>query len=98
MLAGGTDEKSRKKIRERRMVLPETNQTAEQIGTPQKGAVRRSGAAGHHVIASPGTHVAAVEQELFRPQTGLAREMVKAGGIFYQFAPGLGGLGIHFDH
>ena len=98
MLAGGADEEPGEKIRERGMVLPEANQTAQQIGTPQKGAVRRSDAADDDVIAAAGAGVAAVEHEFFGAQTRLARQMVKLGGIFHQFPPRLGGMNIHFDH
>ncbi len=69
------------------MVLPETNQTAEQIGTPQKGAVCRGDAADDDVIAATGTSVLAVEHEFFGPKAGLAGEMVETGGVFHQLLP-----------
>ena len=63
MLAGRPDEKTGEEIRERGVVLPKSNQAAEQVGTPQKSAVLRGAAAENYVIAATRAGGPAVDQE-----------------------------------
>ena len=71
------------------MILPEADQAAQQIGPPQKGAVVRSGAADHDVIAAAGSGVLPIEHELFCSEAGLARQFIELGCVFDQVVPGL---------
>src|SRR5580692_4481616 len=98
MLAGGTYEESREQIRKRGMILPVADQTAKKARTPQKSAIRRSDAAYDDMISATGANVAAVEKEFFRAEARTAGEIVKVGGIFHQFPPGLSGVNIHLNH
>ena len=86
MLAGGTDEQSGEEIGERRVILPEADQAAEQIGPPQESAVFRSDASDDDVIAAPGAGRTAIEQKFFGSETRLPGQVVELGGIFDQFA------------
>ena len=72
MLARWTDEQSREEVRERRMVVPVSDEALEQIRPPENGAVRRGRAADDDVIPAAGAGVAAIEHELFGPEPGLA--------------------------
>src|ERR1700726_1159553 len=98
MLAGGTYEEPREEIGERGMILPVADQTAEQIRTPQKSAMRGSDAADDDMISATGANAAAVEKEFFRAETRMAVEIEKIGGIFHQFPPGLSGVNVLFNH
>jgi hypothetical protein len=87
MLAGRPDEESRKEIGKRRVILPEADQTAQQIGTPQECAVFRSEASDNYVIAAPGAGRAAIEEKFLGSQARLAGQVVEFGGIFHKFLP-----------
>ena len=98
MLAGGADEQPGEQIGKRRMVLPVFDHAAQQIGTPQKGTVIRSGSANHQVVAAAGPGVLPIEHELLGAQAALARQFVERGGVFDQCVPAGRGLDVHFDH
>ena len=97
MLAGGADEQAGKKIGKGRMVLPEADQAAQQIGTAEERAVRGSRAADDDVIASAGSGVAAVEHEFFGAEPRHARQIVQLGGVFHQFLARIRRVDVHFD-
>src|SRR5579859_5174616 len=77
MLAGGTDEQAGEKIRQRRVVLPVTDQASQKIGTAQEGAVVGSGAAEHHMISATGSRVPPVDHKFFGAQTTLASQLIE---------------------
>jgi hypothetical protein len=52
MLAGGPFEQPAEQVRQARMVVPETQQRFQQIGTPQEWTVGGFGSAHHHVVAA----------------------------------------------
>ena len=87
MLAGGADEHPGEQIRQRRVVMPVTDQTSQQIGPAQKRAVCGSRAADHDVVAPAGSAVLAVHHELLRAQPALAREIVERRGVFAPARP-----------
>ena len=58
------DEEAREQIRQRGVVVPVSDQAAQQVGPAQDRALGRSRAAEHHVIAATGTGMATVEHEL----------------------------------
>src|SRR5207237_2368054 len=69
------------------MVQPVSNETLEQVRTPQKRTVRWRTAAKREVIAAAGSRVPAIEHELLRPQAALARLFIKLHGVVHKLAP-----------
>ena len=69
------------------MVVPVTDQAAQQIGTPQKSAVPRGRPADDDVVAAARAGVLSVQHEFLRAQAGLARKRVDRLGSSHQFVP-----------
>ncbi len=80
------------------MVVPVTDQAAQQIGAPEKRAVLRRRPPNHDVVATARAGVLPVEHEFFRAQAGLACESVDRLGGSHQFIPGCRGVHVDFDH
>jgi hypothetical protein len=76
MLTRGTDEQSGKEIGKRGVILPEADQAAEQIGTPQESAIFRSDASDYYVVAAPGAGRTAIEQKFFGSETRLPCQVI----------------------
>src|SRR5882724_8540810 len=76
-LARGSDEESREEIRQRRMIVPVRDETAQQVGPAEKRAVGGRRAAEHEMIAAAGSDVTAVDHELLAGETGLVRGVVE---------------------
>src|SRR5207248_5242677 len=72
-LTGGPDEKSREKVRQRRMVLPVGNEALQKIGAPQQWTLRRRRAAERDMVAAAGARVPAVEHEFLGAEPRVAR-------------------------
>ncbi len=97
MLAGGTDEQTGEKIRQRGVVLPVSDQTSQKIGAEEEGAVVRSGPADHYVIATAGSGMPPVDHKLFGAQAALARQLIEFRRVFHELTPGAGRLEVHLD-
>ena len=97
-LTGWSNENAGKKIGQCRMIQPVTNQTLDQIRSSQKWAIRRSGSTQHQMIASTSAGVAAIQHELFRSQTALARLFIKSGCVVNQLPPIVRWMNVHFNH
>src|SRR5438128_61424 len=54
MLRGRADEQARKQVRQRRVILPITNEAAEQVGPAQEGRIVGHPAADDDVVAAAG--------------------------------------------
>jgi hypothetical protein len=96
-LAGGPDEESREQVGQRGVVLPVEDQRAQQIRTPQEGAVHRGGAAHDHVVAAAGARVAPVDHELVGAQARLACHLVHGFGGGHALAPAGRRVDVHLD-
>ena len=69
MLARRPDEQTTEQERERRMVLPISDQAAQQVGTAENWAVLRGGATDHNMIAAAGASVPSVDHEFLGRQS-----------------------------
>jgi hypothetical protein len=97
-LAGRADEHPAEQIGQCRMVVPISDQAAEQIGAAQQRRIRGSRAAEDNMIAAARAGVPAVEHELFRSEPTEMSFFVQSRRALDQFIPGCGGLGVHFNH
>lgn len=79
------------------MVQPEEDQGAEEVRTPEEGAVDGFGCAHDDVVAATGAGVAAVEHEFFGAEAAESGRLVEAGGVLNECAPVGGGVGVDFD-
>ena len=70
------------------MVVPVSDQAAQQIRPSQERTVARRGTAQHHMVAAAGSTVFAVEIEFFRAEAGLPRVLVQADRVVAQLRPG----------
>ena len=98
MLAGGADEHPRKQIGKRWMVVPVSDEAAQQIRPAEESAVVRSLAADDDMVAAAGAGVLSVEHELLGAEAGFAGQIVKDGGGFHQLVPRRGGVDVYFDN
>jgi hypothetical protein len=80
LLAGGADEQAGKEKLREGWLFQKVMKAAQQIRPPQKGAVRRGGAADDDVVAPAGAGVSAVEHEFLRGQTRLAGGFIEGRG------------------
>ena len=96
-LARGPEKHPGEEVRERRVIVPVGDQTAEQIGTPEKRAVCRRRAAQHEVIAPAGARVPAVEHELLGGEACVPCVLVERGRRVDELMPVRGRVHVHFD-
>ena len=87
VLAGRPDVHAGKKVGERRMVLPERDHAAQQVGPAQDGAVQHRLRAENDVAASAGGEMAAVVGELAGDQAIAVRLLVQDGVEFFELVP-----------
>src|SRR5438094_877957 len=80
------------------MVQPVSNETLEQVRTPQKRTVGWRTAAKREVIAAARSRVPAIEHELLRPQAALARLFIKLHGVVHKLAPVRCRMDVDLDH
>ena len=80
------------------MIEPVSHHTLQEVGTPQKGAVRRRGPTQYQMVSTTGAGMAAVEHEFFRPQTAQPRLFVKGVGDFNRLAPTGRGMNVDLKH
>ncbi len=80
------------------MIVPEGDKAAQQIRTPQKWAVRRSGAADDDMVSAPGTGMAAIDHEFFGAEAGLPGQFIESGGAVNHFPPAVHGLDVYFNN
>src|SRR5690606_16350441 len=92
------DEQSGEQVGQGRMVMPVTDQAAQQIGAAQKRRVSRCRATQDKMVTATGTGVPAVDHELLGGQSRLARLFVKKLSAFDQLIPGGGRLHVDLDH
>ncbi len=98
VLAGGADEQAGEQIGQRRMILPEADQAAQQIGAAQERAVGGRGAADDDVIAAAGAGVAAVEHEFFGAEAASGAPVRRASVVFStSSSQDARGLDVDFD-
>jgi hypothetical protein len=97
-LAGRTDEKAGKQVRQARVPLPVQDKACQKVRTSEERAVERSCSADHHVIAAAGAGVAPVDHELVGAQPGLTRLIIDPFGDRLALLPAGGGMHIDFDH
>jgi hypothetical protein len=67
-LTGRADEQAREKIRQRGVVVPVTDQAAQQVGAAQERRVEGGGPTEDEMVAAAGAGMATVEHELFGAQ------------------------------
>ena len=79
------------------MVLPVSDQAAQQVGAAQQRAVRSRAAAERDVVAAAAASVTAIEHEFLSAQSRLPRFFVQRSGVGHQFTPGFCGMNIDFD-
>ena len=96
-LAGGADETAAEEVAEGRVVLPVSDQRAQQVGAAQQRRVGRGGAAEGEVVAAAGAGVAAVEVELLGGEADLAGVLVEGLGLLDELAPAPGGGDVDLD-
>src|SRR5439155_18610169 len=87
MLARGTDEQSREQVRQRRMVVPVREQTAQQIRAPQDRAFARGGRASYDVMTAARAGVAAIQHELLGPEPRPPRFFVQGRRLPDELVP-----------
>jgi hypothetical protein len=71
-LTGRSDKQTGKQIRQRRMIVPESNEAAQQIRTTQKRTVARRRSSQHQMISTTGARVTPVHLEFFSAQSAQA--------------------------
>ena len=67
-LARRADEQAGEEIGQRRMIVPVTDQAAQQVGAAQERRIERGQRAEYKMIAATGAGMAAVEHELLAGQ------------------------------
>ncbi len=97
-LGRGADKQPGKQVGQRRVVMPVTDQAAQQIRAAQERRILGRGAAEYEVVATAGAGVAPVDHEFFRGQSGLSRLFVEKLGALYQLVPSGGRLHVDLDH
>ena len=80
------------------MVLPKTQQTAQQIGAPQHRAVFWSHPTDGDVVAPTRARVSAIEHKFLRTQATLPGSFKNMVVNVQDFRPVFGRLDVHFDH
>src|SRR3954453_6149873 len=88
MLTGRADEQSREEERQGRMILPISEQAAQEVGAPQEGAVRRGWTAQNNMIAAACANVASINEKLLRSKPCQAGFVVEDSRIPDQMIPG----------
>ena len=96
-LARRADEPAREEIRQRRVVLPERDDAAQQIGAAQERAVGRRRPAEGQVVAAAGARVRAVEMERLGAEARRAGVGVHAGGDVDQLRPRRGRVDVDLE-
>ena len=96
-LTGRSDETARKQVRQRRMVVPITDQASQQIRPPQKRTVERRRRAQHHMVPPAGPGMPPVEIKLLRAQTAVEGLLVDSRRRFDQFVPRRRRMRVDFD-
>ncbi|TWW11328.1 hypothetical protein E3A20_04970 [Planctomyces bekefii] len=79
------------------MIIPESDEAAEQIGSSQEGAVGGSGGSEHEVVSATGAGMPTVLLKLFGTQPAMSRVFVDAFGDLSQLRSVVSGLDIDFD-
>ncbi len=97
LLTGGADEEAGEQKGQRGLIVPEGEETAKQIGPPQKGAVRRGRAPNDDVVAATGAGLTAVDQEFFHGQARLTGGFVERGGAVHDLPPVVHGLDVDLN-
>ena len=97
-LAGRTDEQAGEQVGQRGMPLPIQNETLEQVGPTQEGAIGRGQSSQHNVIAAAGADVAAVNHEFVGAEPAQARFLVERLRELDRLAPIRGGMHVHLNH
>ncbi len=92
-----SDEQAGEQIRERRVIVPVGDETAQQIRPPQERAVGRRVTAEYEVITAARADVAPVEHELFGRQPRLVRFVVQDARVPRQLVPAARRLDIDLD-
>src|SRR5262249_52812897 len=80
------------------MILPEANQTTQQIGPAEKCTILRAAAADDHMIPAASARRTPIELEFLRAQPRLPRHFIKLGRILDQFSPRPSRMDIDLDH
>ena len=96
-LARRSQEHAGEEVGEGRVILPVTDQAAQQIGTTQDRAVDRRRATQDDVVSATSADMTAIEQEFFGAEIAMARFLVKHFGIPDEFRPVGRRLKIDFD-
>ncbi|MCY1433262.1 hypothetical protein D9M71_492850 [compost metagenome] len=96
-LRSRADEQAGKQVRQRRMVMPITDQAAQQVRPPQKRRIGRRRATEHQMVTATRARVAPVDHELLGTQARLPGLLIEELGAFDQFIPTGRGLHIDFD-
>lgn len=95
-LTGRTDEQPRKQIRQRRMIVPASQQTPQQIGPAQNRAICRGGATQDDVVAASRARMTAILHELFGAQSSKVRFLVQSLRGLRKLVPVVSRLDVDF--
>src|SRR5437773_365525 len=80
------------------MVVPITQEAAQEIRPPEPRRIRGRGTTQGEVVAAAGAGMATVEHEFFRCETGFARRVVKERRSFGQFVPARRRMNVDLDY
>jgi hypothetical protein len=69
------------------VIVPEGDQTAEQIGTAEKGTVGGEGCTEHQMVSAACARVAAIKLEFFCAKSAVPRVFINPGSNLFQFLP-----------